>query len=48
MRQLRTLSRSLLIAAAVVTFVPQPSSADEGGVIYMWLAQPGQPDAEAF
>ena len=36
MRQLRTLSGSLLIAAAIVTFVPQPSSADEGGVSF-WI-----------
>jgi hypothetical protein len=27
-------SGSLLIAAAAVTFVPQPSSADEGGVSF--------------
>jgi hypothetical protein len=34
MRQLRMVSGSLLIAAAAVTFVPQPSSADEGGVSF--------------
>ena len=36
MGQVRTLASSLLIAAAAVTFVPEPSSADEGGVSF-WV-----------